>query len=465
MTSEDGGPAGAGGSAREDGESAGGGEDGAEPAGDGLDRPLPEAVRARIVEYGSDVLGGMRMSDLPPVLRRVAKFEPRRRARLAGPQIAARLESDAEFRGHVAERVEQVWPELVGELRRGVVPPAADPVAVAAAAYLLRPAGWRAVVERVRGELDRQESAKEADEAADTIADLRRRLEEAKDDRRAEAARMRSELKDQRSTIADLRRQLHNERERAKESAREAEQAIAEAADRTATQTGRVNEVEAENRRLRNRLAAAEAQVENARRAARAGRSVDEARLRVLLDVLLEAGHGLRRELALPTSIESPADLVAERRAAEDAPVPGRGLPDDDPGLVDELLSLPRMHLLVDGYNVTKTGYGTLPLADQRSRLLSSLEGLASRTKAEITCVFDGADVTVPPALSVTRRVRLLFSDPEETADELIIRMVRAEPRGRPLAVVTSDREIVDAVRREGARAVAAAVLLRRLDG
>ncbi|KIH96696.1 RNA-binding protein [Streptomonospora alba] len=468
MTCEAGGTAGAGGSAGEPGDSAepaGGGEDASEQEGKGLDRPLPEAVRARVVEYGSDVLGGMRMSDLPPVLRRVAKFEPRRRARLAGPQIAAQLESDAGFRGHVAERVEQVWPELAGELRRGVVPPAADPVAVAAAAYLLRPQGWRNVVERVRAELDRQESAREAGEATETIADLRRRLEEAKNEQRAETARLRSELKDQRSTIADLRRQLHNERERAKEAASEAEQAIAEAAERTATQTGQVTAVEAENRRLRNRLAAAEAQVENARRAARAGRSVDEARLRVLLDVLLEAGHGLRRELALPTSIESPADLVAEQRAAEEAPVPGQGLPDDDPGLVDDLLSLPRMHLLVDGYNVTKTGYGTLPLADQRSRLLSSLEGLASRTKAEITCVFDGADVSAPPVLSATRRVRLLFSEPRETADELIIRLVRAEPRGRPLGVVTSDQEIVNAVRREGARTVASAVLLRRLGG
>ncbi|QBI53796.1 NYN domain-containing protein [Streptomonospora litoralis] len=434
--------------------------------GDGTQRPLPDAVRTRIIEYGSEVLGGMRAANLPPVLRRVAKFEPRRRARLAGPQIAAQLESDADFRARVGERVEQVWPELAEELRRGVVPPAADPVAVAAAAYLLRPDGWRRIVDRVREELDRQESAKEAGDAAETIAELRRQLEEARNSRREELSRLRSELKDHRSTIADLRRRLHTERERAKEAVSEAEQAVAEAADRDATTTGQVNAVEAENRRLRNRLAAAETQVENARRAARAGRSADEARLRVLLDVLLEAAHGLRRELALPTSIESPADLVAEQRPAEEAAaVPGRGLPDDDPGLVDELLGLPRMHLLVDGYNVTKTGYGTLPLADQRSRLLSSLEGLASRTKAEITCVFDGADVGTPPVLSATRRVRLLFSAPEETADELIIRLVRAEPRGRPLAVVTSDQEIVAAVRREGARTVSSALLLRRLGG
>ncbi len=368
--------------------------DGAAPSSEGaapsdapaesLDRPLPEAVRLRVIEYGSDVLGGLRTEELPAVLRRVAKFEPRRRARLAGPQIAAQLETDADFRATVAARVEQVWPELAEGLREGVVPPAADPVAVAAAAYLIRPTGWSEIVARIHRELDLQETAKEADEAADTIAQLRQELDEAKAEHREELSRMRARLREQRSAIADLRRKIHSERQRAKEAIEQAEQAIAEAAERNATMTNQVSAVEAENRRLRNRLAVVEVQMENTRRAARAGRSVDEARLRVLLDVLLDASHGLRRELALPTSIESPADLVADERRTAGVGMPGKGLPDDDPGLVDELLILPRIHILVDGYNVTKTGYGTLPLADQRSRLLASLEGLASRTKAEI---------------------------------------------------------------------------------
>src|SRR5699024_11519694 len=83
----------------------------------------------------------------------------------------------------------------------------------------------------------------------------------------------------------------------------------------------------------------------------RTGRNADEARLRVLLDVLVASTHGLRRELALPASLDSPADLVAEgewqgRRVALD------GLPDDDPGLLEYLLTVPHVHLLVDGYNV-----------------------------------------------------------------------------------------------------------------
>ncbi|MEV2279319.1 NYN domain-containing protein [Nocardiopsis sp. NPDC049922] len=429
-----------------------------------LRRPLPEQVRARVVEYGSDVLGGMPASELPPLLRRVAKFEPRRRARLAGPQIAAQLETDGAFRERVAVRVDQVWPELAEGLRSGVVPPAADPVAVAACAYLLRPPGWAEIIEGVHTELERQTSAKEADEAAEALDAVRRQLEEAKRGHQADLERLRGQVREQRSEISELRRKVHTERQRAKAATAGAERALAETADRESESATQVSALESENRRLRSRLAEAEAQVENARRAVRAGRNADEARLRVLLDVLVEASHGLRRELALPTSLASPADHVAEA-AREQRRVPLGGLPDDDPGLLEHLLTVPRVHLLVDGYNVTKTGYGTLPLADQRTRLLTSLEGLASRTKAEITCVFDGADVDTPPVIAQPRRVRVLFSAPGQTADELIVRLVRAEPPGRPIAVVTSDREIVTAVRSVGARAVPSTIFLRRLEG
>ena len=427
-----------------------------------LMRPLPEPVRARVVEYGSDVLGGMRPSELPPVLRRVARFEPRRRARLAGPQIAAQLENDPGFRRLVAARVDQVWPELAEGMRAGIVPPAADPVTVAACAYLLRPDGWPGMIEDVHLELDRQHSAKEVDEAAEALENVRRELEESRRGHQRDLERQRATIVEQRTEIAELRRKVHHERQRAKSATSEAERTVTEFRDRRGEAEGRMNGLELENRRLRSRLADAEAQVENSRRAVRSGRNADEARLRVLLDVLVDASHGLRRELALPTGLDSPADLVAEARE-EQRRVSLGGLPDDDPGLLEHLLTVPRVHVLVDGYNVTKTGYGNLPLADQRNRLLASLEGLASRTKAEITCVFDGADVGTPP-VTPSRRVRLLFSAPGETADELIVRLVRAEPPGRPIAVVTSDKEIVQAVRAVGARAVPSLIFLRRLD-
>ena len=59
--------------------------------------------------------------------------------------------------------------------------------------------------------------------------------------------------------------------------------------------------------------------------------------------------------------------------------------------------------------------------------------------------------------------VRVLFSKPGVTADELIRQLVRAEPPGRPVIVASTDREVADGVARAGARPVASAMLLKRL--
>jgi predicted RNA-binding protein with PIN domain len=81
-----------------------------------------------------------------------------------------------------------------------------------------------------------------------------------------------------------------------------------------------------------------------------------------------------------------------------------------------------------------------------------------------VTCCFDGAALTGRVPSVSARGVRVLFSKPGEIADELIRRMVRAEPSGRPVLVVSSDREVADGGRRDGARPVSAAALVRRLD-
>jgi len=58
----------------------------------------------------------------------------------------------------------------------------------------------------------------------------------------------------------------------------------------------------------------------------------------------------------------------------------------------------------------------------------------------------------------------VLFSSVGEIADELIRRLVRAEPQGRVLVVVSSDREVADGVRASGAYAVPSVILLQLLD-
>ena len=67
----------------------------------------------------------------------------------------------------------------------------------------------------------------------------------------------------------------------------------------------------------------------------------------------------------------------------------------------------------------------------------------------------------MPPA---PRGVRVLFSAPGEIADDLIREFVGAEPEGRAVVVVTSDRAVVDdVVRKRGVRAVDALALVRLL--
>jgi predicted RNA-binding protein with PIN domain len=223
--------------------------------------------------------------------------------------------------------------------------------------------------------------------------------------------------------------------------------------------------VEAENRRLRARLADAEAAVASARQAAREGRSVDDVRLWLLVDTIGQAAQGLRRELALTPPAVLPGDLVAEEVGAATTTggtTPVRGLAEDDPARLDQFLALPRVHLVVDGYNVTKTGYGDLSLEQQRARLVAGVAVLGAQTGAEVTVVFDGAE-RLPAAPAAPRGVRVLFSRPGEIADEVIHRLVRAEPAGRPVVVISSDREVADGVRRAGAHPLAAVALIRRL--
>ena len=148
---------------------------------------------------------------------------------------------------------------------------------------------------------------------------------------------------------------------------------------------------------------------------------------------------GLRRELALGGGGPRPADLVAGARS-----VRGGGAVDSVTAL-DALLAVHALHLVVDGYNVSKTGYPELPLADQRTRLAGQLVALAARTRVEITVVFDGAGVIAAPTRGA-RGVRVLFSDPGVLADDVIRALVAAEPQGRPVVVATSDRAVVDSV-------------------
>jgi len=435
-------------------------------AADFLPEPsLPEPVRQRITALAAAALPGLPADEIPVALRRVARFAPNRRARLGGREIAAQLASDPLFRQRVSGRVVADAGDLGAAVTSGMAPAAADPVEVAALAYLARPDGWRELIEDA-GDAVRAD----ADSAAvvNQVRDAEQRAARAEHDRavaKVEADKLRDELARVREELGQLREETRN----TARALRESQAAQKRASDLLATEKGRVSRVaadqESEVRRLRTRLAEAEATAATGKQSAKDARAVDDARLWLLLETIGQAASGLRRELALGPQDKLPADFVAD--ASADRPGSpersrARAQDTDDPGRLDQLLALPRAHLIVDGYNVTKRGFAEMSLEQQRKRLITGLGGIAAQTGDEVTVVFDGAERVhgLPPA---PRGVRVLFSRKGDTADELIRQLVRAEPPGRPIVVISSDREVADGVRRHGAYPMGADSLLRRL--
>ncbi len=426
---------------------------------------LPEPVRQRVTGLTAGALPGMPADEVPVALRRVARFAPNRRARLGGPAIASQLAGDPLFRQRIAGRIVADAGDLGAAVAAGVAPAAADPVEVAALAYLARPVGWRELVEAA-GEVVRAEADSAA--IAEHIRDAEQRAARADHDRtvaRVEADKLRDELARVREELGQLR-----EEHRATARALRESQALAKRnGELLATEKGRARSVtadhDAEIRRLKARLAEAEAAAASGRQSAKDARAVDDARLWLLLETIGQSALGLRRELALEPTDKLPADFVADtsadRPGALEASRP-RAQDTDDPARLDQLLALPKAHLVVDGYNVTKRGFADMSLEQQRKRLITGLGGIAAQTGDEVTVVFDGAERVhgLPPA---PRGVRVLFSRKGDTADELIRQLVRAEPAGRPVVVISSDREVADGVRRHGAYPMGADALLRRL--
>ncbi|MFD0314441.1 NYN domain-containing protein [Streptomyces flavalbus] len=430
-----------------------------------LDRPLPEGVRRRVVQIVADGFGGLTVAELPAQLRQYARFAPNRRAKFAGNAMAAALETDPLFRQRIGERLREAQPELTGALDSGSPPPAADPLDVAAAAYVLRPTGWVKLVTAAGEEAQRADAERADDESRAELERLRAELAAAREQTRAETERLRAELDGAKKEAESLHRKLRaalSDIKRGEAALRRAQGEME--AVRAEGQT-QLSAAESETRRLKARLGETEAALEATRRAAREGRSVEDMRVRLLLDTVLDAAQGLRRELALPPVSARPAETVDAVEPGRMTPkdIAARALSEHDPAILDQLLALPQVHLVVDGYNVTKTGYPQMPLEQQRLRLLGQLSQLAAQTGAEVTCVFDGAELVAPVLLAPPRGVRVLFSKPGVTADELIRQLVRAEPPGRPVIVASTDREVADGVAKAGARPVASAVLLKRL--
>ena len=427
---------------------------------------VPDAVRAAVLPLAAEVLGALDPAAVPASLAAVRRFAPRRRVTAGAGPLWLAVERDDAFRARVARAWSHAHPQLAADLLADPLAAAepGDRLDLAVGAVLLRPDGWQARLSALAAPPAGSGDAA----AAQPDADHAHRAHRAEAELRRLAARLTAETERADAAEAELTslrrelRRLRSDADRSRSEARRAAEHAAEvaaAAERVHAETARVRAAADDDRRRAEDLARV------AREDAAALRELAQVRVRLLLDTVVEAGSALREELALPPAGRMPADLVAP-------PVPGpggavrptsRGRFADDPALLDDLLAMPRAHLLVDGYNVSKLAWPDQSLTEQRRRLTERLSTLAGRTGAEVTCCFDGRETEAAGrAPAAPRGVRVLFSQ-GEIADDLLRRLVRAEPPGRVLVAVTSDRALGADLEAAGARVLPSATLLARL--
>lgn len=400
---------------------------------------LPELVRARVVAQAAEVLPDV--PSLPAVVRRVASFAPARRARLGASAITEAL-ADDELRERVGIQV-AARPE-----------PDDGDAAVAARIWLVRPDGWEELLaERVERIVA---AAPEPDPRDRDLERLRGRLAEAEQAVRDLRDEQRVRAEEHKAEHTSLRRKIGEARAAEREARARAERAEEELAAAQGDVEHRVAALEKENRRLRAEGERRDAEEAQARRTARSDRDEVTLRARLLLDTVIDAASGLRRELALRTVEGVPADRVEAEVAASGARTTSAAgaLGAESPALLEQLLAMPRSRLIVDGYNVSKRAWPSSSLEAQRNRLAGGLAALVARTGAETTLVFDAAETDHRPPVVAPRGVRVLYSPRGVIADDVVRDLVAVEPAGRVVVVVTADRAVADDVARTGARVV-----------
>ncbi|NNG34660.1 NYN domain-containing protein [Nakamurella aerolata] len=445
---------------------------------------LPEAVRTRVIAAAAVAVAAAPIEQLPAAVAAVARFAPAKRARSGAAVLAAAVESDAGFRALVATAVRDLAGPSAAD-SPGAYRPAADtPVALTdspaadeaddvtavALAYLAGAEVPQAALRRLRDQHSLAAARRRITELEREIDALAGRL--AGESAAGGSAGIRPDANSSNGSAAELARlaaqaqnlqgRLREQGVRLRQARDEAEAARAELQELRHTAAQQRDRQQAEVARLEDRVAMLNRRNEamhtatvTGREAQQRERGAADRRIELLLTALAQSVTGLRREWSLQSGGELPGDRVAAELRAGHRPA----APVSRVEQVSELLAVPGAHLIVDGYNVTKTGYPQLTLTDQRDRLIRSLSALAARTSAEITVVFDGAAVRTPPPAG--RKIRVLFSPPEVIADDVIRRLVAAEPVGRTLLVVTSDRAIADDVAAAGAQVVPSELLLR----
>lgn len=438
--------------------------------------------------------GTDRTAPVPPrVLHPFLRFD-RVNARVLRAVLEA-VESDDVFRGRVAEVVSPDEPSA------GT--PAAD---AAAWLFLVRPEGWADDLDALLAagaEIDQADAASvDARHAVERLAQVEAALAEARGevaDLEVRLAGATAELDDERARRRDAETRLDAERRRADAAEEDRARAVKDLGDARRLADRRLEALRAAEGQAGGSEVAAPVDLSAAARAAAAE---DEAA--AVRETALDALRAVARAVGDLSSVVAGslgaafADLEG-RDAADVAPAPSGqeggqedGQEDDGSlrpvgasprpsrsrrvpvrlqrGAVEgtregtmQLLGLDDVVVLVDGWNVTMTGWRQLTKAEQRDTLVTQLGDLAARTGAGFRVVFDGADEGGRPAVAVPLPVRLYFTAASEEADDAILRMAAEVPLEQPVVVVSSDERVRSGARARGANVVSSQDLLDAL--
>ena len=134
--------------------------------------------------------------------------------------------------------------------------------------------------------------------------------------------------------------------------------------------------------------------------------------------------------------------------------VPGRG--ENGAGTLEHLLAMPRARLIIDGYNVSKSAWPSATLEAQRNLLLTRAGPAGGADRCPDHRGLRRGRDHHPGPVAPPRGVKVIFSPHGVIADDVIRELVAAEPAGRVVVVVSSDREVAEDVVRGGARSATA---------
>ena len=397
----------------------------------------------------------------PSAVRPVMGFS--RLSAAAYRRIQGAVDEDDEFRMRVAADADE---ETVG--RAGWL-------------WLHRPEGWEqdpAITEQAAARVDPPPAKRGREKAgADTlVAKLRDAAKKADNDRRRaldDLASTTSSLATAEAEVVQLGERLDRlelERNEAVRTQKAVESELAESRRDLRLAREATREAEAELLAVRT----ADNSAPRPKTVVEPPDPIDRAGARAAIDAAVNAAAELSGALAAATHAlgaspvrgseaktdhrSGPKDRRQPKRRGRAGAILPPGLLEGSPEADKYLVNSPAVMLVVDGYNLARTAWSGLDPEAERRRTVTLLEEVAARSCAPITVVFDGDDASVAPAAS--RSVRVAFSATGVTADDDIAALLATIPAAQPVAVVSTDKEVVTNARSQGAATLTSAAFL-----